>query len=673
VASPIHGHGEGECASLSLSPLPMQAMDKASEDPGLGFELEHAIGIAGTVPDGLHVHPNSIHFMYPAGSTVVVQDLQDQHKQEFLRGHDGDVSCICTSPAGTLVATGQYGDNSDVIVWDFKSRSKKFTFFEHDYGVAAVAISHDEALLSSIGDAEDKKMLIWDLDSGMIVTQIPLSSSKPVTCVTWGGKFRDIKRRDTSSYQLVTAGKQNLTIWELDPFKGVLHPHHIHLQSVNRNFSALLFSKDFETLYAGTTSGDFIIASVKGKHMIGSIQACSSGVCSMTSGSNPRTGQEELFVGGGDGSVVRFSQRMSNARVPTGHARDTSAGIVEEDRALLRGAVTGLTFTTDKLTLMASTSRGFVHQMLPYAPSGGFQNGILISQAHSGAVVSVSYPPDDSNQFATCALDGSIFIWDASDYIVRVSVHVNSAQPTCLAYSGDVILSGWTDGRIRSHDATNGELLWEIENAHPEGVTALALSNNQRFVITGGLKGEVRVWELRERQLVSHLKEHTSAVSGLHLFNDDVHAMSSSRDKSFLCWDLRAEQRISSHQHRMGGINSIALSGDQTLVLTIGQEKKLTFWDLREPNPISSLNHGDEAFSMAVSHNGLYVATGGRDHRVKIWDMQKASQGLESGALLLDGVGHSGPIRCLAFSPDDRQVVSVGEDGCVLVWNVFMG
>ena len=123
----------------------------------------------------------------------------------------------------------------------------------------------------------------------------------------------------------------------------------------------------------------------------------------------------------------------------------------------------------------------------------------------------------------------------------------------------------------------------------------------------------------------------------------------------------------------MGGINSIALSGDQTLVLTVGQEKKLTFWDLREPNPIASLDHGDEAFAMAVSHNGLYVATGGRDHRVKIWDMQNASQGRAAEALLMDGVGHSGQIHSLSFRPDDRQVVSVGEDGCVLVWNVFMG
>jgi len=31
--------------------------------------------------------------------------------------------------------------------------------------------------------------------------------------------------------------------------------------------------------------------------------------------------------------------------------------------------------------------------------------------------------------------------------------------------------------------------------------------------------------------------------------------------------------------------------------------------------------------------------------------------------------GHSGPVNALVFNPNMRQVVSGGEDGCVLVWN----
>ena len=75
----------------------------------------------------------------------------------------------------------------------------------------------------------------------------------------------------------------------------------------------------------------------------------------------------------------------------------------------------------------------------------------------------------------------------------------------------------------------------------------------------------------RSRELVSHLKEHSSPVTGLALFDDDAHALSCSRDRSFLCWDLRQEKRISNHTQRMGGINDVTLSRSQTKVLTIGQ------------------------------------------------------------------------------------------------------
>ena len=111
---------------------------------------------------------------------------------------------------------------------------------------------------------------------------------------------------------------------------------------------------------------------------------------------------------------------------------------------------------------------------------------------------------------------------------------------------------------------------------------------SQRFVVSGGVQGEVRVWELRSRELVSHLKEHTMPVTDVALFPDDVHALSCSRDRSLLCWDLRTERRISSHTQRMGGMNAVGVSdGPSGLsIYTVGQEQKVTQWDLRMPNAV---------------------------------------------------------------------------------------
>jgi len=40
--------------------------------------------------------------------------------------------------------------------------------------------------------------------------------------------------------------------------------------------------------------------------------------------------------------------------------------------------------------------------------------------------------------------------------------------------------------------------------------------------------------------------------------------------------------------------------------------------------------------------------------------------------LVADCEGHSGTIVSLRFSPDDRQLVSAGADGIVLVWNLYV-
>jgi hypothetical protein len=43
----------------------------------------------------------------------------------------------------------------------------------------------------------------------------------------------------------------------------------------------------------------------------------------------------------------------------------------------------------------------------------------------------------------------------------------------------------------------------------------------------GGQEGELRVWELRSRELVSHLKQHGQRVPAVALYSDDSRAIRS--------------------------------------------------------------------------------------------------------------------------------------------------
>mgnify|MGYP003771171221 CR=1 FL=1 len=136
------------------------------QDP---LELEHVIGYTGVRLHTLVTHPTEKNcIIYPIGSVVVVADLQDpyvlffwlisfSHNQQFLRGHDEEISAICISPSGNLIASGQLGSTkikgniATVCVWDFKSKKCLLQLHSLTGEVVSLSFSHDDRFLAAIG------------------------------------------------------------------------------------------------------------------------------------------------------------------------------------------------------------------------------------------------------------------------------------------------------------------------------------------------------------------------------------------------------------------------------------------------------------------------------------------------------------------------------------------
>ena len=79
---------------------------------------------------------------------------------------------------------------------------------------------------------------------------------------------------------------------------------------------------------------------------------------------------------------------------------------------------------------------------------------------------------------------------------------------------------------------------------------------------------------------------------------------------------------------------------------------------------MQSFPAGAEQLCICCNSSGSLFATAGEDFDVHLYEFK-------TGALVMRGVGHSGNVRNLAFSPDDKQLVSVGDDGNVMVWNIY--
>lgn len=611
------------------------------------LELEHAIGCAVGVRDSLHLHPNGSDFVCATGGAVMVTNLTDAHQQALMAGHDDYITCTAVSHDGTMVASGQQGKNADVILWDGDQHVPKFRWQEHDFGIACLAFTNDDRYLVTVGNAIDKRMFFWDCATGLIAAWAQVVPD-PTSSICEAGRVRDIKRRDQSQYQFVALGGHEVHVWAVDMQMGESNSTKVEFGSKHsRDYICLCMAPDYELLYCGTTTGDVVCVLMKNFVVQRMFDVCGGGVQCMVH--LRQVAEPTLVCGGGDGTVTILCS-------PNG--RDFSA--LQQIR--LDGMITSLSPSMDDAEVMAATSAGGVYRVrtrdLTFA---------LHAQFPTRPVHRVTFPHGISDQFVSAGSDGVATVWDANDYSARLMCWTRGVSPvTAVTATPDILITAYDDGKLRSYDMMQGSLLWDINDAHRGGANCVQVAENARFFMTGGAEGELRVWELRTRELVSHLKEHQAAVNDCHLFGNDRYGISCSRDHALLTWDLQAEKRLTAHREKQAGINQLALFEDQTTVVTAGAEKILTMWDLRTRDPVHRVPTATEIVGVAMSSaSGTPVlATGGHDHKVKLWDARKLQ-------LWQEEAGHSKPIESLAFSPDGKQLVSCGIDHSVMVWNVF--
>ncbi len=102
-------------------------------------------------------------------------------------------------------------------------------------------------------------------------------------------------------------------------------------------------------------------------------------------------------------------------------------------------------------------------------------------------------------------------------------------------------------------------------------------------------------------------------------------------------------------------------------LVTGGQGAPIYFWDCDAPNPVAEVPYPYKVLSVSVSPSGKFLAFGTETNEIFVYSIS----GLNEFGYLAKGLGHSGPVTKVRWSPDEKQIISVSTDSSISVWNFY--
>jgi len=306
--------------------------------------------------------------------------------------------------------------------------------------------------------------------------------------------------------------------------------------------------------------------------------------------------------------------------------------------------------------LIWSSSTGMIQKKDEYFTLGGFV-----------------WSPDQA-LIATCSGNGSVQIWNAADGKLRWSVDAHTENASAVAFSNDgkYLISAGEKNRthaMKLWDIATGSLIREF-STDPGVVIAAAFSDNDKTVKTGNLDAEVSDWDVATGRRLKSLK--VKSCQGIYGWSRGISFDHHLNQMGVICGEKAIVRNVSSNEI----IRSVELSNDYTKTMAFSGDDDRFLVAISGYQRITDLRTGkfkdvdeygigqtvslNKDGSLLAAGGGIYVAT----VRISIVENNQTYKELQ---------GHPGIVRALAFSPDGNVLASGGGDGVIRLWNARDG
>jgi WD40 repeat protein/serine/threonine protein kinase len=317
---------------------------------------------------------------------------------------------------------------------------------------------------------------------------------------------------------------------------------------------------------------------------------------------------------------------------------------------------------------------------------------------------------------ATGGQDGIVRLWDRARRVLVAER--DFGKPTGRITALDFhprddrwLIVGTSDGpqTLIAWNRASGEVRTPaVEHRHAGGVVQVTFAADGESLLTASLDRTARLWSW-ETLVPRILAGHTGTVWSAALSADGKLVATASEDGTVRIWDAASGeqrrslgQRIPFTQHH-GAVHAViflptpqaVLPGSAPaadtevsyLLASAGYDKRVLLWQPDElvpfdfqglvadrPVPESDYQelsgHTAAVRTLAVSADGVHLASAASDHTIRVWQAQDSGVA-RRGALVKELRGHAGPVYAATFAAGDANaIVSTGYDDRVRLWSI---
>jgi WD40 repeat protein len=300
---------------------------------------------------------------------------------------------------------------------------------------------------------------------------------------------------------------------------------------------------------------------------------------------------------------------------------------------------------------------------------------------HSDYVSDLAWSPD-GKRIASASGDHTVQVWNASDGSHALIYRGHSQDVSALAWSpnGKYIVSGDINGETQIWDATTGQRLFTYRG-HTSAVFSLSWSPDSQQIASASADGSLQVWQALSGALVFEVQNAAPLhVNGGARQAWDAVAWSPNGKYiaggsygNAQIFDARTGKLFSdAYGNDSGMVHAIAWSPDSQYIATAQTSGDVLVWNVASKQNVFTHNGSPtDVYSVAWSPDGKRIASGGNDALVAVWD---ALSGQHSS--LYRGhadvyPGHftsNAAVNAIAWSPNGKYIASGGNDNTVQVW-----